>query len=441
VAQLVREGRPGKIADGACRGLTLKISAAGQAAWVLRYTDADGRRRDMGLGAVAAPGAVAGVSLGEARDLAVAHLRTVRAGTDPLAERAARRAEAAREVALTAAPTVTTFRQAAEAYVAANETGWRNAKHGAQWTATLKQHAFPLIGALPVGEVTTEHVLSVLTPLWVKIPETAARVRQRIEAVLDAAKARGQRQGENPARWKGHLAQLLPKTTKVRAVQHRPALPMSEMPAFYAALSQKGGTGAQALRFVILTAARSGEVRGAVWGEIDFDTAVWRIPGTKMKAGRPHRVALSVEALNLLRSRRLAAQAEHGAEGVAADALVFPSRGLAGLRRPISDQTISELLKGMSYDGRPEGAAPRWCDAEGRAVVPHGFRATFKGWSRASGWADHLSEAALAHADKDKTRAAYAREDGLDERRPMMEAWAAACLPRAGAEVVSLRAG
>lgn len=439
VAQLVREGTRIKAADGGCPGLTLKVSDKGRASWVLRYTAPDGKRADMGLGSVALTGTTGGVSLAEARRLVDQHSQAKRAGGDPLQAKRQRRADASAQARAEAPSTVPTFRRAAEEFIATREAGWTNAKHGAQWTSTLRRYAFPVIGALPVDSITTEHVLAALRPVWTTTPETGSRLRQRIEAVLDAAKALGHRQGENPARWKGHLAQLLPPPRRVRAVAHHPSLPWQQVPAFLAVLEGKAGMSAGLLRFLILTASRSGEARGATWGEMDPEAGVWTVPAARMKAKKAHRVPLTAPVLDILHSRRLAAQAEHGPEALQRDALIFPSRGEKGLRHPVSDMALSMLLRGMSLDGLAPDALPRWRDQEGRAVVPHGLRSTFKAWSLAQGWQDHLSESALAHTDPNAVRAAYARGDLLGERRALMDAWASFATGRAGGVLVPIR--
>lgn len=275
----------------------------------------------------------------------------------------------------------------------------------------------------------TDAVLRVLRPLWQRVPETASRLRQRIEAVLDAARVKGWRAGENPARWKGHLDALLPPPRKVLPVRHHPALPWPQMPAFLAALAAREGVAALALRFAILTAARTGEVRGMTWREVDLEARVWTVPAARMKAGRPHRVPLSAAALAVLDAVRPLAPAP--------DAYVFPG-GRAG--RPLSDMALSMLVRGLCCDGLAEGEPPRWRDAEGRPVVPHGFRSTFRDWAgetRPEG--REVVERALAHTIRDKAEAAYARSDLLERRRPLMEAWGAFCT-RAPAEVVALPA-
>ncbi|MBD0275599.1 MAG: tyrosine-type recombinase/integrase [Acetobacteraceae bacterium] len=395
----------------ACRltvgnGLHLWVKGPGKAQWVLRYRAPGGKRRDMGLGAYPK------VSLADARAAAAA----ARSGTkDPLAVREkARREEAARAER---AAEARTFKAAALALVEAKRPGWRNAKHGDQWLATLEAYAFPAIGDTPVAEVDTAAVRRVLDPIWQRIPETASRVRQRVEAVLDAARVEGWRGGENPARWKGHLAARMPAPRKVKPVRSRPALPWPRMGAFMAALRGRSGRAPLALRFIVLTAARTGEVRGMRWQEVDLDAAVWTVPGQRMKGGKVHRVPLSPAALDVL--RELLPLRRTGTD------LVFPG-GREG--QALSDMAISEVVRRMN-EGGAEGEPPRWRDHEGRAVVPHGFRATFKVWSLAQGFPDTLSEMALAHADRDKVRGAYLRADMLEPeaRRPMMEAWAAEC--------------
>lgn len=373
-------------------------------AWVLRY-QAAGRRRDMGLGGYP------DITLAEARAKAAGAIAKARAGNDPVEEQQAARRERKAEAA-----TDRRFRAVAEACIAARRGGWKNEKHASQWLSTLEAHAFPVIGDKPIGRVTMDDVEAILRPIWSKIPETASRLRGRIEAVMDYAIAKGLRpRGSNPAIWKGGLRDLLHSPRKgAAAVRHHPALPWQDMPAFYEALSAKSGMAALVLRLSILAACRSGEARAATWSEFDLERAVWTIPGARMKAGKLHRVPLSPEAVALLSSIRPKGK-------VAAGALVFPGRN----GRSMSDMALSMLVRGMCHDGLEADDPPRWRDAEGRAIVPHGFRSTFRDWcaETQTGGRD-LAEAALAHVNKDKVEAAYARSDLLEQRRPLMKRWA-----------------
>jgi Arm DNA-binding domain/Phage integrase family len=272
---------PGRYSDAGCKGLWLQISLSGTKSWLLRYM-LDGRARAMGLGPLEL------VPLADARERARAARRLLLDGKDPIEERKAQelagRLEAARSL---------TFQDCAERYIAAHETSWRNPKHRAQWKSTLATYAYPDLGGLPVATVDTQLVLHVLEPLWTKRPETAGRLRGRIESVLDWAAARAYRQGDIPARWRGHLDKLLPSKSKIAPVQHHPAIPYRDLPTFMAELCQNGSISALALEMAILTASRTGEIIGAAWLEIDLDARIWTVPANRMKGGRPHRVPLS----------------------------------------------------------------------------------------------------------------------------------------------------
>ena len=293
-AAKVKTAAPGRYGDG--DGLYLFVRAPETAFWVFRYTRA-GRMREMGLGRARGTNAV---TLAEARDKAGPLFKQVRDGRDPLEDRqtatTAEKAHAAETTRL-----AKTFRQAAEEYVAANAPAWRNPKHRGQWTSTLTAYAYPHMGALAVGEVTTQHVLAALKPIWGTKPETASRVRGRIETVLTAATVEGFRTGDNPARWKGHLEKLLPPRSSVKRVEHHAALPWKEMPAFFLRLQAAEGLGARALELAILTASRTNEVLGATWAEFDLDAAVWTVPADRMKAQRAHRVPLAPAAVQIVR--------------------------------------------------------------------------------------------------------------------------------------------
>jgi len=410
VASLTAQGKPvpGRHTDG--DGLHLHVRPNGVAAWVLRYRLHD-RQRDYGLGSYPA------IGLADARTLAREAKQLVMQGLDPAAQRREAKAQAMIE-----ASAERSFRAIAAEMIKAKASEWRSEKHAAQWTSTLTQHAFPKIGDTPIAKVDTDAVLRVLRPIWSKTPETASRLRGRIEAVLDFARARGWRNGENPARWRGHLAEVLPAPRKVSPVTHRPSLPWQQMPELLTELRKHNGMTAFALEFAILTAARTGEVRGMIWGEIDWEAAIWTIPARRMKGGKLHRVPLSANACAVLEKVKPLAPVGHRQR----NALVFPGQREG---RPLSDMSLSMLVRGMSLDGLAQDELPRWRDAENRPIVPHGFRASFRGWTRAHGWQDHLGELALAHVDKDKVRAAYARDDLLEERREMMVAWGEYCAP------------
>ena len=281
----------GRHTDG--EGLHLHVRADGRAGWVLRYR-LHARQHDLSLGGYPA------VSLKEARELALAARQKVKGGSDPIRDRQREQQQAAE-----AAGRDRTFKAAAEATIEAREGTWRNAKHRWQWGRTLELHAFPVLGKLPVSEVTIDDVRRALSPIWAKTPETASRLRGRIEAVLDFARASGWRSGDNPARWKGNLADLLPRTNKLARPQHQPALLWGQVPAFMAALRERRGIAALALQFAILTAARAGEVRGMTWGEIDAEARVWTVPAHRMKMRVVHRVPLSDAALAVLQAMRV----------------------------------------------------------------------------------------------------------------------------------------
>jgi integrase len=343
--------------------------------------------------------------LAEAREKARAAHALLKLGKDPLEHRRAAENDESRH----------TFRAAADLYLAAHASTWRSAKHKAQWRKTLETYVFPVFGALPVRAVGTSEVMAVLEPIWREKPETASRLRGRIEVVLDYAAARGWRSGENPARWRGHVANLLPRRSKVRAVVHHPALPWRDIASFMADLRGREATAALALEMVVLTAARAGEVLGMRWDEIDMAARVWIVRAKRMKAGREHRIPLSRAAVALL--SRLGTHASGG------DGFVFPG---AKPGRPLSEMAIRRLLERMQRTD----------------ITRHGFRSTFRDWcAEATNYPRELAEAALAHALRDKVEAAYQRGDLLERRRRLMEEWADFCsrpMPAAG-EVVLLR--
>ena len=395
----VRSLKVGVHADG--DGLYLQVRDGGRRSWVFRYTRAK-RAHWLGLGSYP------DVGLSEARDAAGEARKTLRAGIDPLEQRRAARAEAAARAGLN------TFEEVAGAYIKSHAAGWSNAKHADQWRTSLKTYAYPLIGKLSVAVVDTGHVTRILDPIWSTKAETATRVRGRIESVLDYAKARGWRTGENPARWKGHLENALPARAKVSKVEHHAALPWAEIGTFMSDLSGQEGVAALALRFIILTAARSGEATGARWAEIDMQAAVWTVPAARMKAGHEHRVPLSDAALSVLRE---AAKLRQG------DGLAFPG---ATATKALSNNVMPRLLRRMNRGGQ----------------TTHGFRSTFRDWcAETTAYPREVCEAALAHAVGDRVEAAYRRGDLFEKRRKLMDAWADYCSrpASAGGEVIPLR--
>jgi integrase len=400
-------GKPVPVLFRVSAGLYLQVTPAGAKSWIFRFK-AGKRARQMGLGPAGDDaGAVlladARAAVGEARAL-------IRAGLDPIDQRR----EARRQVASEGR----TFREVADMYRAAHEAGWRNAKHRQQWANTLAAFVLPSMGDLPVAAIGTGEVMGVLETLWQSRPETASRVRGRIEAVLDYATARGWRSGENPARWRGHLANVLPKRSRVRAVEHQPACDWREVGAFVAALREREALGARAIEWLLLTATRSGETVGARWGEVDRVAKVWTVPASRMKAGREHRVPLSGAALALLDGL---AQL-HGGRTPAADAFLFPGERVG---KPLSAAALQATLDRMNP--HEEAAPARWRDRRsGRPITLHGFRSTFRDWcGEALAVPREVAEAALAHALRDKVEAAYARADLLERRRQVMEQWAA----------------
>jgi integrase len=421
------KARPERIGDAG--GLYLQISPENTKSWLFRYSVA-GKAREMGLGPVALADDKPGVTLAAARRQLVKLHEMLRDGVDPIAERDARRSSA-NAAAQAAAEKAKTFREVTALYLAAHEGTWRNPKHRQQWENTLATYAFPRFGDRPVAAVDTADVLAALEPIWKTKTETATRLRQRIEAVLDYATPRGWRAGENPARWRGHLEATLPKPGRVAKVQHHPALDWREAGAFMVALRQRRGVAARALEFAILTAARSGEMRGVRWSEIDLARRVWIVPAERMKAGREHRVPLSAAAVAVLEA------VADLRDGDTPDPLVFP-----GLRqgKPLSENTPNEVLKRMN--ATLSNGAIRWRDpVTGAPITSHGFRSTFRDWTAEhTNFPRDLAEKALAHVVADSTEAAYQRRDMLERRAVMMEAWADFCAnPMKPAEVLPLR--
>jgi integrase len=399
-----KTNKPGMYADGG--GLYLRVTPAGAKNWVLRYM-LDSRPRWMGLGPFALYG------LQEARARALDARRKRHDGIDPIearrAERAQQRLDAAKAI---------TFEQCAETYIASHRAGWRNEKHKYQWSATLSSYAYPVIGVLAVQAVDTGLVLKVLEPIWAAKPETAGRLRQRMESILDFARVRGYRDGENPARWRGHLDKLLPARSKVRAVEHHAALPYTQLPGLLMGLREREAVSARALEFLILTAGRTAEVIGARWNEIDLLDKIWTVPAGRMKSARPHRVPLSSRAIAILQEVQEAPESDNG--------FVFPGPRPG---KPLSNVAFLRLLGRMGLHN----------------LTVHGFRSSFRDWAaERTNYPNHVVEMALAHAVSDKVEAAYRRGDLFEKRRRLMAQWAAFCLSApvstTPTEVVPLRA-
>ncbi|WP_026296532.1 integrase arm-type DNA-binding domain-containing protein [Thioalkalivibrio sp. ALJ2] len=380
-ARKVDAAAPGKHEDGG--GLRLVVSPTGAKKWVLRVT-IRGKRREMGLGTYP------DVTLATARDEAVRFRSIAKAGGDPIAERTAGKRQ------------TPTFTSCAAQYIRSQRHGWRNAKHQRQWVRTLKTYARPVIGKRLVNEITTEDILQILSPIWTTKNETAKRVQGRIENVLDFAAAHGFRAESNPARWRGHLDKLLPKPTRVRSVTHHPAMPYFDVPAYMDELRSMDGIAPKALRFLILTATRTNEVRFSTWGEINLTDGTWIIPAGRMKSRREHRVPLASEAMEILDEL----------PNLQDNPYLFP--GMRE-RRPLSNMA---LLNTMRRSGFGVGGV------RGN-YVPHGFRSSFRDWSgEVSSFPRDVAEMALAHVIQNKVEAAYRRGDLFQKRRTMMQEWA-----------------
>lgn len=384
---------------GGVSGLALQVTPAGARSWTLRASIA-GRRRDMGLGGYPE------VPLAKAREKARESRELIRQGVDPI-----ERQRAAQSALRAAVASALTFMEVAKAYVTTHEPGWKNVKHAQQWRNTLEAYAYPVMGDLLVRDVAKEHVLAALRPIWAEKTETATRLRGRIELVLSYAMQAGYRpEGLNPARWRGGLDKLLPAPSKVAKVMNHAALPVGAVGAFMQQLRAAEGLGARALEFAILTAARSGEVRGATWAEVDLQAGVWIVPAYRMKAGKEHRVPLSSAAVTLLESLPTMAGTD----------LVFQ----AARGGQLSDMTLTAVLRRMKVP-----------------ATAHGFRSTFRDWAaERTNYPSEVAEMALAHAIDSKVEAAYRRGDMLEKRRAMMADWASfLAKPEVPAKVVRLK--
>lgn len=383
--EVTKAKTPGMYGDGG--GLYLQVSRAGTKSWIFRFSLL-GRAREMGLGPQHT------VSLAEARIKAANCRKLCLDGIDPIDAKRERVASQKLEAA-----NIVTFETCGTAFIRAQEPGWRNEKHAAQWTSTLRKYVYPKLGKLPVSSIDTGLVLKTLEPIWATKTETASRVRGRMEAILDWAKIHGYRNGENPARWRGHLDKLLPKKSKVHRIEHFPALPYSKLPAFYEQLRANPNVSARAFEFLILTATRSGEVFGAVWPEFNLSKRIWTIPAERMKADREHRVPLSKPAMAILASMSDLRMSEY----------VFPG---GKKDKPLSNGALLALLKRMELT----------------ELTPHGFRSTFRDWAaEETTYSREVVEMALAHTIENKVEAAYRRGDLFEKRRQLASDWAEYC--------------
>jgi integrase len=373
--------KPGLYPDGA--GLYLKVKPSGSRSWVFRYMHAR-KPRYLGLGSAAS------VSLATARSLAGDARRQLDLGQDPIEAKR----DAEKEAAADKARSVT-FKECAEAYMAAHEPSWKNAKHREQWHSTLRRCLYPKFGGVPVSTVSTEMVLDALQPIWHAMPETARKVRGRIEVVIDWAKTKVAFSGENPARWRGHLTNLLPKPSKIAPVVHHPALPFEELPAFISDLRGRSGLSSRALEFVILTAVRTEEALGARWEEFDLERTVWTVPAVRMKGSKEHRVPLSARAIEIIKEL----------QAVKRSGFVFPGRKPG---RHLSNMCMLMLLRRMNRGD----------------LTVHGFRSTFRDWAgETTQHSREICEAALAHTVGNAVEQAYRRGDLFEKRRKLMNAW------------------
>jgi integrase len=386
-ARKVQTAERGKYSDGG--GLYLIVSPGGSRKWVLRFTWR-GRPKEMGLGSAAS------VPLADAREKATSARRKIAQGLNPIEERKHDNG-------------IPSFGEMADAVREALATGFRNEKHKAQWKMTLETYAAPL-RSKPVDAITTDDVLAVLKPIWASKAETASRLRGRIEKVLDAAKAKGFRHGENPARWRGHLDHLLPKRPNLSR-GHHPAMPYEDVQAFIGRLRESDSLAAQAFELCILTAARSGEILGMRWAEVDLDKKIWTLPANRMKAGREHRVPLSSRGVEILRKLHKLRSGD----------FVFPGQAR---NKPLSNMAMEMVLRRMKLE----------------KVTVHGFRSSFRDWAgNVSSFPREIVETALAHVIGDKAEQAYRRSDALEKRRKLMEAWAAYCEPKVSANIIEIR--
>jgi integrase len=388
----------GFYADGG--GLYLQVAPGGSKSWVFRFKK-DGRARDMGLGPIGT------IELKEAREVARVCRKLRLEGVDPIDQR-----EKARQEVKLAATRAMTFDQCRDVYIQTHSAGWKNPKHRQQWTNALQTYVTPVFGALPVQDIDTAVIVKALNPIWTTKPETAGRIRGRIETILNWATSSGLRSGENPARWRGHLANLLISQAKIRKVKHHAALPYAQIGQFMVDLRGQAGIAARALEFTIETVGRTTEIRGAKPEEFDLEKKVWTVPAERMKGGILHRVPLTDRAVEIVRSM------------IGRGTYVFPG---SSLKKPLSDASMSAVLDRMGITN----------------ATVHGFRSSFRDWAHEqTNFPREIAEAALAHKVGDETELAYKRGDALEKRRKLMDAWSRYCsMPLRTATVTPLNAG
>jgi integrase len=387
-------------AVGGVTGLYMQITPSGGRSWILRTTVGKARR-DIGLGGFPS------VTLAQARDKAREARDKIQRGLDPVAER-----QAAKAALIAASGRGLTFEKAVESYLKAKLDAFKNAKHRQQWENTLGQYALPVLGKMMVQDIDVRDVLRALQPIWHDKTETASRLRGRIESVLSWATVSGHRKGENPARWAGNLKELLPAPSKVAKEGNQPALTLEDAPRWFAALKTRDGMGARALEFLALTAARSQEIRGATWDEVDLENALWIVPAARMKMGREHRVPLTAEAVSLLKAL----------PRLKDNSLVFP----AARGGKLSDMTVSAVMRRMSEADLAAGGMGFIDRVSKRPAVPHGLRSTFRDWvAERTHFPGEMAEVALAHKISNAVEASYRRGDMIEKRRRMMGEWGA----------------
>lgn len=392
--QVSKLNKPGLYGDGG--GLTLQITAGGVKSWLFRYMMA-GKAHGMGLGPTHT------VTLAEARQKALAARKLILDGVNPLAEKKKDKIAAA-----LADAKMMTFDQCAAAYISAHRAGWKNAKHADQWANTLRTYSSPVFGHLPVAEIDTGLIVKCLTPIWESKTETASRLRGRIESVLGWAATSGYRAGENPARWKGHLDNLLATISKTSRTKHHPSLPWKRIGEFMAAIKLREGASARAIELAILTACRSGEVRGARWSEIDLERRIWTIPASRMKAKREHDVPLSSAAIMLLKSIPKN------------EDIIFTGKN----GQELSDMSLTAMVRRMNAEGTSS-----WVDFNGDGITIHGFRSTFRMWTAENtNYPREVAEHALAHQLPDAVERAYQRGSQFSKRAQLMNEWATHCI-------------